>query len=195
MNHIELKKTIGYILDNIDQSRIVLNSVVRIRNELIDLTLEQVITEQEFYKISSMLTPQSRSPIWEKYFVRKHNCKKVNKKEERGDFKKHGRYYEYKCSGYNQDNSVHIVQIRPWQECDYIIQSISDHGATTFVLTHTDMMLEMKNLKASRAHGTQALVNNENIEYRMTLNIDSADWKRWINNYLKSDDIFNRETE
>ncbi|MYB66413.1 DUF2344 domain-containing protein [Candidatus Poribacteria bacterium] len=53
----------------------------------------------------------------------------------------------------------------------------------------------MKNLKASRAHGTQALVNNENIEYRMTLNIDSADWKRWINNYLKSDDIFNRETE
>lgn len=195
MSQTEIKKTVRYILDNIDQSRIVLNSVVSIRKKLIDLTFEQVISEQEFYKISSMLTPQSRSPMWEKYFIEKHSCEKVNKKEERGDFKKNGRYYEYKSSGYNQDNSVHIVQIRPWQECDYIIQSISDNGATTFVLTHAEMMLEMKKLKAARAHGTQVLVNNENIEYRMTLNIDSADWNRWINNYLKNDDIFNRETE
>ena len=165
MNSIELKKTIRYILDNIDQSRIVLNSVVSIRKKLIDLTFEQVISEQEFYKISSILTPQSRSPMWERYFIEKHNCKKVNKKDERGDFKKNGRYYEYKSSGYNQDNSVHIVQIRPWQECDYIIQSISDDGATTFVLTHAEMMLEMEKLKAARAHGTQTLVNNENIEY------------------------------
>ena len=196
MNSIELKKTIRYILDNIDQSRIVLNSVVSIRKKLIDLTFEQVISEQEFYKISSILTPQSRSPMWERYFIEKHNCKKVNKKDERGDFKKNGRYYEYKSSGYNQDNSVHIVQIRPWQECDYIIQSISDDGATTFVLTHAEMMLEMEKLKAARAHGTQTLVNNENIEYRMTLNKDSAGWNRWINNYLKKEgEIFNRETE
>ncbi len=196
MNQIELKKTIRYILDNIDQSRIVLNSVVSIRKKLIDLTFEQVISEQEFYKISSILTPQSRSPMWEKYFIEMHNCKKVNKKDERGDFKKNRRYYEYKSSGYNQDNSVHIVQIRPWQECDYIIQSISDDGATTFVLTHAEMMLEMEKLKAARAHGTQALVNNENIEYRMTLKKDSAHWDRWINNYMRnSDDIFNSETE
>ena len=42
---------------------------------------------------------------------------------------------------------------------------------------------------------TQTLVNNENIEYRMTLSKDSADWNRWINNYLKGDVIFNRETQ
>ena len=52
------------------------------------------------------------------------------------------------------------------------------------------MMLEMQNLKASRAHGTQALVKHENIEYRMTLKRDSADWHRWINNYHKEGDIF-----
>ena len=68
--------------------------------------------------------------------------------------------------------------------------TISDDGATTFVLTHADMMLEMKELKAARAHGTQALVNNENIEYRMTLHKDSADWDRWINNYYKEGDSF-----
>ena len=94
--------------------------------------------------------------------------------------------YEYKSSGYNQDNSVHMLQIRPWQNCDYIVQSISDNGAITYVLTHS----EMKLLKASRAHGTKVLRNNENIEFRMTLKIDSDDWQRWINNYLKKDDYF-----
>ena len=159
-------------------------------NELIDLTLREEISEQDFYKISSVLTPQSRSPLWQNYFIKKHDCERVSKDENRGDFKKNGRYYEYKCSGYNQNNSVNMVQIRPWQDCDYIIQSISNDEATTFVLTHADMMLEMKELKASRAHGTRALVNNENIEYRMTLKRDSADWNRWINNYHKEGDIF-----
>ena len=62
MNHIELKKTIRYILNHIDESRRVLNSVVSIRKKLIDLTIEdQVISEQDFYKISSVLSTQSRS--------------------------------------------------------------------------------------------------------------------------------------
>ena len=190
MNRIEVKKTIRVILDNIDKSRRLKESVESVKAELIDLTFEQEISEQDFYKISSVLTPQSRSPLWQNYFIKKHDCERISKEENRGDFKKNDRYYEYKCSGYNQNNSVNIVQIRPWQDCDYIIQSISDDGATTFVLTHAEMMLEMRRLKASRAHGTQVLVNNENIEYRMSLKRDSADWDRWITDYRKEDDIF-----
>ena len=113
MNQIEIKKTIHYILDNIDESRKVKDSAVSIKEKLIDLILGQLISEQVFYKISSVLSPQSRSPLWEKYFIKKHNCEIVSKDEDRGDLKKNGRYYEYKCSGYNQDNSVNIVQIRP----------------------------------------------------------------------------------
>ena len=191
MNQTELRDTIRYILDNIDESRRVLNNVVSIKKELIDLTIEeQVISEQEFYKISSVLSTQSRSPLWENYFIKKHDCERVRKEEDRGDFKKNGRYYEYKSSGYNEDNSVHMLQIRPWQNCDYIIQSISDDGAITYVLIHSEMMLEMKLLKASRAHGTKVLRKNENIEFRMTLKRDSEDWNRWITNYLKKGDIF-----
>ncbi len=192
MNQKELNETISFILDNIDSSRIVMNSVASIRHQLIDLTIEeQVISEEDFYKISSVLSTQSRSPLWENYFMKKHDCERVNKSEDRGDFKKNGRYYEYKSSGYNLDNSVNMLQIRPWQDCDYIIQSISDDGATTFVLTHAEMMLEMDKLKASPAHGTRkALVNNENIEYMMAVKRDSTDWDRWINNYRKEDDIF-----
>ena len=192
MNQKELNKTISYILDNIDESRRVLNSVVSIRKKLIDLTIEeQVISEQDFYKISSVLSTQSRSPLWENYFIKKHDCERVSKNEDRGDFKKNGIYYEYKSSGYNQNNSVNMLQIRPWQDCDYIIQSISDDGATTFVLTHAEMMLEMENLKATPAHGTRkALEDNKTIEYMMALKRDSTDWNRWINNYHKEGDIF-----
>ena len=193
MNQIELRKTIRYILNHIDDSRKVLKRAVSIKDKLIDLTFERIISEKDFYKISSVLSPQSRSPMWERYFIKKHDCEKVSKNEDRGDFKKNSKYYEYKSSGYNQDNSVHIVQIRPWQNCDYVIQSISDDGAITFILTHAEMMSEMEKLKAARAHGTQALINNENIEYRMTVNIGSADWDRWINNYYRENDILDFE--
>jgi len=192
MNQKKLNETISFVLENIDNSRIVLNSVASIRDQLIDLTLEkQEISEQDFYKISSVLSTQSRSPLWENYFIKKHNCERVNKNEDRGDLRKNGRYYEYKSSGYNLDNSVHMLQIRPWQDCGYIIQSVSDDGATTFVLTHAEMMLEMKKLKASPAHGTRkALEDNKTIEYMITLKRNSVEWDRWINNYRKEGDIF-----
>ena len=192
MNQKELNETISFVLENIDNSRIVLNSVARIRDQLIDLTLEKKeITELDFYKISSVLSTQARSPLWENYFIKKHDCQRVNKSEDRGDFKKNGRYYEYKSSGYNLNNSVHLLQIRPWQDCDYIIESISDDGATTFVLTHAEMMLEMKRLKAAPAHGTpKALEDNKTIEYGMEVKKGSAGWDRWINNYRKMSDIF-----
>lgn len=191
MNQKELKDTIRYILDNIDENRNVRDSAFTIREELIDLTLNQVITEQEFYIISSVLSPQSRSPLWENYFIKKYDCEKVSKNENRGDLKKNNRYYEYKSSGYSQANSIRIVQIRPWQECDYIIQSISDDGAITFVLTREKMKIEIQKLKAASAHGTpEALVDTKNKELAMTLKKDSTDWNRWINNYRKKDDIF-----
>ncbi len=192
MNRIEVRKTIRVILDSIDKSRRLKETVESVKDELIDLTLEeQEISEHDFYKISSVLSTQSRSPLWENYFIKKHDCERVNKNEDRGDFEKNGRYYEYKSSGSNQNNSVNILQIRPWQDCDYIIQSISDDRATTFVLTHAEMMLEMERLKASPIHGTsKALEDNKTIEYGMRVKRGSADWDRWINSYRKADDIF-----
>ena len=191
MNQKALNETISFILDNIDESRKVKMSVESIKDELIDLTVQKVITEQEFYKISSVLLSQSRGPLWENYFIKKHDCERVSKNEDRGDFKKNGRYYEYKSSGYNQNNSVNMIQIRLWHDCDYIIQWISDDGAITFVLTRAEMELEMTKLKAASAHGTKkALEFNKNKELRMSVKRDSADWDRWISNYRKEDDIF-----
>ena len=105
------------------------NAAYEIRQYLIDLALSGSITESDFYQITSLLSPQSRSPLWEKYFISKYDCAKVNKNEKRGDVHKSGRFYEFKASGFNQDDGLHIVQIRLWHDCDYIIQSISSAGA------------------------------------------------------------------
>ncbi len=184
MNHIELKNSVKFILSNLDRSRIVVEHVYKIKNSLIEFTLSGGINERDFYKITSLLTPQSRSPLWQNYFIQKYQCKKIPSKFDKGDFEKNGKFYEFKASGFNQDNGLHIVQLRLWQDCDYIIQSISDQGAVTFLLTHEQMEHETELLNAANAHGTQSAVeNNENIELRMTIEIGSATWSRWMNLY------------
>ena len=158
----------------------------QIRKDLINLTLENEIGEREFYRISSILSPQSRSPMWENYFIRKYDCTKIPARKNKGDFRKNDKYYEYKASGYNQDNAIHIVQIRLWQPCDYIIQYISDEGAVTFLLMHENMKEETDKLNASSAHGTQTVskVNIHN-ELRMTIKLHSDDWNRWMKEYYR----------
>ncbi len=186
-SNTDILETINYILENIDFTRNVVESAYSVRKSLVDLTLNDQITELEFYKVSSVLTPQSRSPMWEKYFKEKHGFRSVHKDENKGDFERNGIYYEYKASGYNRDKSVNIVQIRLWQNCDYIVQSLSDEEVITFVLTHDEMEKETKLLNASIAHGTKTVSSaSEHIELRMTLYRDTKDWKRWVENYKKT---------
>ena len=125
-----------FILANLNIKEKLVQSAYAIKGYLIDIVLEGLLSESDFYKITSVLTPQSRSPLWEKYFIRKHNCRSVNRNDDRGDLEKNETHYEYKASGFNMDNALHIVQIRLWQNCDYIVESISENGSTTFVLTH-----------------------------------------------------------
>ena len=126
-----------------------------------------------FYNITSALSPQSRSPLWEKYFIQKYDCRSVNHNEDRGDLEKDGRYYEYKASGFNRDNALHIVQIKFWQNCDYIVQSISSYGIITFILTHDQMIQEAIRCKTTSAHGTRSVTTlNKRNELRMILFID-----------------------
>ena len=184
----EIQGLVRFILDKVERTRSVVDMVVRVRRYLVGMALEGALQEVDFYKITSLLTPQSRSPMWEKYFIGKHGCRKVSKEENRGDLERDGRYYEYKVSGFNQRNELNIVQIRLWQECDYIIQSISDRGAITFCLTHSQMTRETIRCSANSAHGTKSVVAvNERNELRMTIPIGSAHWRRWVFEYAKSE--------
>jgi len=188
ISHVMSKKEVlvraHYILSNINIAKDLRNAAYEIRQYLIDLTLSESITESEFYQITSLLPPQSRSPLWEKYFIAKHECDKVSKSAQRGDIQKNGRFCEFKASGFNQDDGLHIVQIRLWHDCDYIIQSISSAGSITFVLSHADMEREAILLSAQSAHGTKSVTEeNKYNELRMTVKKDSDDWQRWVDTY------------
>lgn len=181
------RATIRYILDNINRAREVTAAVYGIRKSLVDLAMKGDISEREFYKISSVLTPQSRSPMWERYFREKHACAPVKKAQNKGDFEKDGKHYEYKASGYNADGAVHVVQIRLWQNCDYVVQAVSDDGAVTFVLSHAEMRAETKRLNATTAHGTKEVSGaSRHVELRMTLKPGTEDWARWMRLYGKT---------
>ena len=180
----EILDAVKRILANVGRSREALRAAYRVKPKLIKLALNGDITEAEFYRVSSLLTPQARSPLWEKYFIGRHNCRKVAAKDDSGDFEKDGVRYEFKASGYNQDNAVHIVQIRLWQGCDYVVQSVSDAEVVSLVLRHAEMGREVGLCGASSAHGTRtAVADNKNVELRMTLKKDSDHWARWRETY------------
>ena len=64
-----IKKDIQYILKNIEKVKKVKKITFSLRKKLIDLTLENKITEKNFYKITSLLSPQSRSILWQKKYL------------------------------------------------------------------------------------------------------------------------------
>ena len=155
------------------------------KESILKLILDEEITELQFYKLTSLLSTQSRSVLWEKYFRKKNNYKTVKKNENRGDLKKDNQYYEYKVSLNDQIN-FRLMQIRVWQECDYIIQFITFEKIYTFYLTKKEMIEEMELCGANSAHGTrESNKKNKNIEYTMTVKKDSQNWNRWIKKYLK----------
>ena len=163
----------------------VMGMVKEIKSRLIGLCLRGEITEGDLYKVSSLLTPQSRSLLWEKYYIEKHGAERVSSRENSGDFILNGRNYEYKSSC-NDEGSLHLIQVRLWQECDYIIQSIRpDEGEViTFRLTRDQMRREMDLLKATSAHGSkEANVGNKRVELRASVIHGSDDWHRWIEEY------------
>ena len=124
--------------------------------------------------------------MWEKYFMMKYGAISIRSQENAGDFILDGVHYEYKASS-NDEGVLHIVQIRLWQNCDYLIQHIEpEKKVITFCLRHADMEQEMtKRLSISAAHGTkEANEKNENVELRTTIEVGSDDWRRWLESYL-----------
>ena len=90
MEENTLQREVGFILSNIDNHRKVVKSAYSVREHLIPSTISGKIRESDFYRISEVLSPQARSPLWEKYFIEKYKCQEVKKDENSGDLKKNG---------------------------------------------------------------------------------------------------------
>ena len=180
----DLIKCSGEMRKHIDKVNVVKPYITALANN-------GVISETDFYNISSFLTPQSRSPLWQNYFIAKVGADKVKAKDDRGDLLWNGKFYKYKISGFNADSNLHIIQVRLWQNCDYVIQYVSStyNPPITFILEHRQMKDELNTLKATAAHGTRkANKDNTNIELRCSVKLNGDDWDRWQDCYKK--DIF-----
>ena len=156
------------------------------KKSILNDALNGNITISDFYVLTQVLTPQSQGPIYEKYFCQSRGFTKTKNKNfgDFHDFK--GNHYEYKFSGLNQGSLLHVVQIRPWQAITgYYIQKLVSEKLYTFYITKEHMKTECVKLKARPAHGTkQANANNENVELRFDMKVDSEDFKRWMKEYL-----------
>lgn len=186
MTKTEALEIVSELLGNIRQMRDYINQIYTVKPYITELVLNKDINEKQFYLITSFLTPQARSPLWQNYFIQKIKAEKVAVSEDKGDlFWKH-KYYEYKISGFNKNNMLNIIQVRKWQKCDYIVQYVDTkyNPPISFLLKNSDMKKELKIMKASVAHGTKsANKDNRNIEYRFSVPLDSEDWIRWGNQY------------
>jgi len=159
--------------------------VYKNKKELMEKFIDSKIPSKTFYKATSILSSQSRSPAWEKAFILKNNAEKISSSLGKGDLLHKKIYYEYKISGRNVDKAIHVVQVRMWQNVSYIIQYITDYfDIITFKLSHDQMNDELEILKATAAHGTKkANKDNENIEYRFTIHKESKHMDRWVSKY------------
>lgn len=181
----QLINEIDRILHNFDLISDKIKWVQIKKEDILQLALQSEIAELKFYKLTSLLSSQSRSHLWEKYFKEKNKYKSVSKSENKGDLKKDNRYYEYKVSLNDQIN-FRLIQIRVWQECDYIFQFITFEKIYTFQLSKKEMLKEMELCGANFAHGTkEANENNKNVEYTMTIRKESDHWNRWMQKYLQ----------
>ena len=183
--NMDLLKRVRDILDNsIENILEVIQFVYENKDSICDLALNKDLSENDFYKITSILTSQSRSPLWERYYILKNNFKKLKSTLGRGDLIMDDKYCEYKISGFNATNTLNIVQIRLHHNCDYIIEYVHFDKKYSFMLTHKQMEKECS-LIGTSAHGTKKHnEKNKNIEYRISIQYDSDIWNRWVTDYL-----------
>jgi len=114
-----------------------------------------------------------------------------------GDRKsRNDQYHELKGSLITSSNTqLNLVQIRLWQEVDYIIycfdvRDIDVVKARFFYLSKSQMEKETICGKAQSAHGTKiANANNANKELALRLEIDDPLFARWIKDYGVSLDV------
>ena len=104
-----------------------------------------------------------------------------------------GGYYEIKSSILTESNTkMNLVQIRPWQQVmtAILVFDLRNGGCVPylFVLSKSELDRECALIGAASAHGTRtANAHNQNIEYRMSLNVDPNDlhFARWCRLYRR----------
>ncbi len=144
--------------------------------------------------VSSTYSPQRYGSLMEKAITDRFCFTKVSSKEDCGDYKcQENKFVELKCSVVNSitDRKFNVVQIRPWQNVDHYQILVLDNTSQNVMAykLSKEQMLEEAGKHGSVAHGTKSASDeNTNIEYRLSITLESKHHKRWNNMYF--DDEF-----
>ena len=142
---------------------------------------EKIDDFQELYLFSEITTPQKFCKYPENLIIKKFNGTKIPPKKEQGDFFcQEYQYVEFKYSIVRNDKHFgRFLQIRPKQNCNYILQSVmkNENKYYTFYLSNEQMKEEIKIIKGiSGSHGA----NIELTEHKeISLMLDCKDFERW----------------
>lgn len=141
-----------------------------------------------FFSTISVGTVQAKAPEVEKFIARKMGYIKLSPSLNRGDFKTaNDNYIELKNSFSNKDKCLNLRQLRLWQKIDYYmciyIDEVNLQNSIILLLTHEQMVDEVSK-HGSATHGTSAAnADNKNIEYSITLKVNSSLMNSWIEKY------------
>lgn len=154
----------------------------------------------DFCRIISILNSQKKALLIENWFNKKLGLHRLSPGLNAGDasdtviknriLTPNAITYEYKLSTTNEAKTLNLRQIRNWQRIDYYIVCYLDYKnpdkSILLKISKHDMAHEIMRL-GTPSHGTSnANKNNVNIEYSITVKLDSDTMKTWISKY--SDD-------
>ena len=118
-----------------------------------------------------LLTSQSYGPLMEKLHIRHYNkfLSKVPATKDLGDYKNtSGRHWEYKFSITNEKGNINFVQLRPWQQVDYVFEVLQLDDTLELYLVPKKEMQSLLDQHGHGAHGTkEANLGNKNVEYAL----------------------------
>lgn len=174
-------------------------SLAEVQNRIESDDIINVSSPESFYSIISAFSTQKRTPLSDKYIIRKLNMRLSTMEEDCGDaVDANGKYYELKTSFSNEKNCLNIRQLRPWQRIDYyyccFIDTNNFSNSVFFKLNKEQMKNEINRI-GNPTHGSRkANLVNTNIEYSITLPISdnkNENVIRWKSNYkIEGKDVF-----
>lgn len=182
INLNELESLVISLEDSLARCKKCLQRFTKDKIDINSLALSELID------ICSLLTPQAKSPIYERWILSHFDLKPLSASLGRGDgIDANGNTYEVKISSSNSNKKINIRQIRLFQPIDYyIIGYIDDKenkNTIFYLLTHSQMSQEI-NKHGCPTHNTSYYnKSNDNIEYSITLKIDSEQEKGWREKY------------
>ena len=145
-----------------------------------------------FIKKMQFLSPKSFGTRIQNRIIEKNSFEKVNASDDKGDFKKDDKYFEFKTTILTPSNTgANFVNIRPYQKIDgyyclVVNTNILPYETIQFYLDKEHMDKELWLLKANASNGTIASnIENRNISFRFTIDFSTENESaiRWMDKY------------